>query len=413
MNHKDVKYVTFILQNTGGTIAYFFCQWLITVFVVRLLGFEAGGELSLITSFTSLFCFLANFGVRSFQIADIREEYSDGQYFGHRILTSAFAALVAGWGIFFLYRNDFEFVLCVSAYMVFRLFESFTDVWWGMMQRHEQYKRIATSLVGKGIVPLLAFVLGALVHNNLLGAIYWMVVGYAVVTIACDLPILWKMNLRVTLQGTLPLFKRCFPLMIYTLVYPYMTYIVRAQIEYVSGTVELGYYGSVSTVIVVMSTLCSSLSSVLIPRISDAYLQKDCVLFKRLLRFIAISILTVSVVAGVATQLFGAQVLILLFGQELAPYIWIVWPILVASILLMVATLMSSTLIAMKYDKVMLLSNLMGAAVCTVVLFPFARQWKMLGANMGHIIGLLVQCILMAFFLRKAIKQMEGDLYGA
>ena len=69
-----------VIYNTIGTFFYFFCQWLTTILVVRISGYEDAGILSIVISFTNIFYFIALFGVRNFQVTDINHEFTDRDY---------------------------------------------------------------------------------------------------------------------------------------------------------------------------------------------------------------------------------------------------------------------------------------------------------------------------------------------
>ena len=53
-----------IFYNSFGTIFYYGCQWLTTLLVVRISGFEDGGNYSLAMTFTAAFAIMALFNTR-------------------------------------------------------------------------------------------------------------------------------------------------------------------------------------------------------------------------------------------------------------------------------------------------------------------------------------------------------------
>lgn len=85
------------LYNTYGTFFYFFCQWLITVFVVRIGNYHLAGVFSLVVSITNVFYCISLYGVRNYQVSDIKCEYSDADYFTLRTITS-----IIGFVLFFI-----------------------------------------------------------------------------------------------------------------------------------------------------------------------------------------------------------------------------------------------------------------------------------------------------------------------
>ena len=93
-----------VLWNTIGTIYYYFCQWIITILIVRLTDYSLAGYLSLAITVTNSFYAIAQFGMRQYQVSDIQGKYDDSIYIGSRYLTIfvAFAACL----IFSLMRDS-------------------------------------------------------------------------------------------------------------------------------------------------------------------------------------------------------------------------------------------------------------------------------------------------------------------
>ena len=82
-----------MLWNAAGNLIYLACQWLVTVLVTNLGAFHDAGLLSVAMSVSATFQTLAMFGIRNFQVSDVREKYSNTCYVQLRLLT-CLAALV-------------------------------------------------------------------------------------------------------------------------------------------------------------------------------------------------------------------------------------------------------------------------------------------------------------------------------
>ena len=87
-----------VIWNSTGTILYFFCQWLLTILLVKLTGndFATTGYLTLAMTMSSSYSTIALFNMRSFQVSDIKKEFQDATYMGSRIITSVLAFLCGG-----------------------------------------------------------------------------------------------------------------------------------------------------------------------------------------------------------------------------------------------------------------------------------------------------------------------------
>ena len=66
-----------MLYNSVGFIVYLFCQWLITIVVVRLSNYEDAGILSLAMSINNILYAISTFGLRNYQVSDIENKYSN------------------------------------------------------------------------------------------------------------------------------------------------------------------------------------------------------------------------------------------------------------------------------------------------------------------------------------------------
>ncbi|MEG0803860.1 MAG: lipopolysaccharide biosynthesis protein [Pygmaiobacter sp.] len=382
--------------NTVGTFIYFFFQWLTTILVVRLGDFESAGLFSLAISFCNLFGFISRYGIRNFQVTDVDRIFSDGQYLGHRILTTVISLLPFFVLMLYRYGRQPYFMGCILCYMLFKYLESVTDLLFGVMQRAERYDWILTSYFAKGFLPVAVFAGLLWAKSGLLFAIIGMAIIYFAVVVIFDLPHLQTVTkLKPSFKGLKPLFVQCFPLMLFSLVTPYMTYLTRSVVEQRFGPTELGYYSSVSVVVVIMTTIGGSIWCVLIPRIRKWYNQGQVAQIKKLLGEVLLATLMVGFLAVVAAKFCGAWALVLVFDEPIRAYAGLLSPVLVASILLTVSALFSSILTALKHNLNMLLINICGAVVCTATAGVFVDKWGMYGANASLIVALAVQIVCM------------------
>lgn len=400
--------------NTIGTFIYFFFQWLTTVLVVRLADFAQAGIFSLVISFTNIFFFVALYGVRTFQVSDVEGEFSDGQYIGYRLLTCGLSLILLLGVLVGCYHTDPYFILCAILYMGYKYLEAATDVLFGVMQRINAYRTIAISYFLKGIFPVLAFSGALVLKLDLVFAILGMVLTYLAVVLVYDLKHLRaETNIIPSFRGISPLFKKCFLLMLFTLIIPYMNYITRFAIGKEMGSTMLGYYSSISVVIVVMTTIASSVWCVLIPHLRELYLSwQNAKLMQLLFAILLATVVTGGLAIG-AGEVLGKWAFVLLFGQEIIPYTGLLTPVLFASILLTLVSLFSTLLATFRHTKSMIVCNLLGAALCSVTAIPFTKAQGLLGANNSLIISLGLQLVLLGatsgYWLLKNQPKLEKE----
>lgn len=393
------------LFNTIGTFIYFFCQWLTTVLVVRITGYQDAGVFSLAITMTNIFYFVSLYGVRNFQLSDIENKYTPGNFFFVRVITTAVAVILFIITLFFLRFNSYTAMSCI-AYMVFKCLESFTDLIFGNFQKINKYDSILISYVAKGITSLTIFVIFLKITGNLFFAISLMTLCYFLIILFYDVFII-KRNITITLEkkGTKKIIIMCFPLMLFSLIMPYMNFVTRYLIEKVYSSELLGYYSSISIIVVIMSTLAGCIWLVIIPTLSEMYINNQHKKIKSFIHKVIIGILISGILIIILAKLLGDFGLSLIFNKDILKYSGLLIPVVISSVFLTVSMFLNSVLISFKKNRTVLYCNLSGAVVCTLIAYPLIVNFNIYGANASLLIGILVQVITLYILLIKSLSE--------
>jgi hypothetical membrane spanning protein len=407
MLESNLKVKNNIIYNTIGTFFYFFCQWAITVLVVKLGGYSNGGILSITISITNIFYMISMYGVRSFQVSDIKNRYKDGDYLLLRIITSIISSIFFGIVLFYL-EYDRAIQLCMIIYMFFKLGESVTDLNFGFFQRYNFYREIGISYILKGILTLIVFCLTLYFSKNLVLTLFLETLALWFFIIVYDLKKLKnKLNLKTKTYKVIFLLKICFSLMLYTLILPYLNFITRYQVEKFFGTEELGYYSAITMVIVVISTLFGSIFIIIIPKISYLYKEKNIKEIIKIILKINLAIFVFSIISIIGAILLGNAVFSILFTNSIQKYMYLLIPTIITSSILGILNYLSTILISFHDLKFVLVANLIPAIFCTFLLKISIMQYGMLGSLYSLIIslflGILIVGIRIHFLLKKRI----------
>ena len=178
--------------------------------VVKLGGYSNGGILSITISMTNIFYMISMYGVRSFQVSDIKNRYKDGDYLLLRIITSIISSIFFGIVLFYL-EYDRAIQLCMIIYMFFKLGESVTDLNFGFFQRYNFYREIGISYILKGILTLIVFCLTLYFSKNLVLTLFLETLALWFFIIVYDLKKLKnKLNLKTKTYKVIFLLKICF-----------------------------------------------------------------------------------------------------------------------------------------------------------------------------------------------------------
>ena len=397
------------LYNTYGTFFYFLCQWLITVFVVRIGNYHLAGVFSLVVSITNVFYCISLYGVRNYQVSDIKCEYSDADYFTLRTITS-----IIGFVLFIVtiktLHYDFEINSCCIIYMLYKIGEAFSDLLFGFNQKYDKYKNIAISYTLKGVGTLVIFIVTLYFTKDLFKTILSNVVVYFTIIFLFD----WK-NLRknVSIQFKTDkintLLKICFPLMLYICLVPYLNFITRYFVELNYGTDNLGYYSSVTMIVSVLSTLTNSVFVTVIPRISSLYINKSYNAIKKLIRKTLLIFSVLLIVIMILAYLLGPFAFKIVFGKEILNYMYLLPFTVLTSFALSVVSFSSSVLISFHKNKFVLICNLCAIIICTLSINGFIKFFGMNGSLISMFIALIFDFTILQYFINRFLKKGLTD----
>ena len=158
MEERSVSIKKNIVWNSIGTFVMFFCQWLMMVLVVRLSGYADSGILSLSVSCGNVFLIIAAFGVKTYQVSDIKDKYRDGEYLGAKIWTILLTVVIGCiWTILSAYEGVEK--TSILLYMIYIMVYSYSDAVYGSLQKKWRLDIAGISMCIRNIAALLIFCL--------------------------------------------------------------------------------------------------------------------------------------------------------------------------------------------------------------------------------------------------------------
>ncbi|MDY3980554.1 MAG: polysaccharide biosynthesis protein, partial [Paraeggerthella sp.] len=243
-----------MLWNSGGSITYLACQWLITILVVRLSdGYEAAGTLSLAMSVYNIFSPLAIYRMYTYQVSDVKRENSVGEYLAFRAITSSAALL--GCLVYAALTCPTSSLLAVVLYAVYKVAGLLIDVLHGLDQVNRRMDYIGKSLIIQGLFTLAAFCSVFVATSSLELALVSMTVVTVLVGVLYDYPRSSRfesMKVGISREKALHLLRYCFPIVIAAVACAAVPSIPRQFLSFSQGEAALGIYASVAAPVAII-----------------------------------------------------------------------------------------------------------------------------------------------------------------
>lgn len=304
--------------------------------------------------------------------------------------------------------------LCIAAYMLMRTVEAFADVFHGILQMQWRLDIVGRSCIYRGAILLISFAVVYKVWGQLSAALLSMAVLTVLMFFLYDFRMVNRLagiSCRFSKKSLLNLSRDCLPVLAYSLLLNAIVLTARFFLERYHGEEMLGYYGSVSTIAVIVQAAANFILIPLNGIVSDYYAQGKQ---QEILKLSGKVILLLAVITGVAlagAAAFGNTALVLLFGKTIEPYTWLLIPTIFASCLTGLVWFLGMILIIMRKMRTLIIGAAAGATVSvarSVMLIP-SKVFD--GANTAVIAALITIVIVYATAIARSLyagKYKEG-----
>lgn len=396
-----------MLWNSAGSLAYLGCQWLITVLVVRLSdGYDAAGTLSLAMSVYNMFSSLALYRMYTYQVSDVKHENSVGEYFAFRLITCGIAlALIL---VYSLATCPLDAFATIALYAVYKIASLLIDVLHGLDQQNHRMDYIGKSLTMQGIASLAVFCFGMASTNNLNITIAVMAAAIVTIGLAYDMPRsarFERLHIGITRKKAFHLLGYCLPIVIAAVACGAAPSIPRQYLAAFSGSAALGIYASVAAPVTIIQMGASYIYNPLLGYFSEAYANKDMKQLASLLLKAGLGIATLGIASAAALQWLGEPLLVLIFGESIAPYTYLLTPIIAVAMVTAYVWFLNDVLVAIRDFKGSFVGNMVAAALSIPATFFFVPLFDMNGVSFAALLAYSVSALIMLLFLVLVFKR--------
>ncbi len=403
-----------MLFNTAGSVIYYFCVWLTSVLIVRLSGFEDAGILSVAMTVTASPAIAGLFNIRSYQVSDLTGEYADRAYIRSRILTNIFSLVICIVlaGVYGYFKEPYILAV-ILAYMVLKMSEAGADVYYGIYQKKARLDYAGISLSIRGIGSLALFVIVIKLTQNLLFAVLALSLFSVAVVLIYDMPKARRMEdgrRGPDAEGLAVVWKlivRCIPLAIVSFLNNLSLTVPRTYLEKFHGTEVMGYYASVSSPTIVIQLAAMTLFAPLVPIMTEHFLKKDIVNFRKVFLKFALLMGGLTAVAVVGSIFLADPVLKLVFGPDIGPYTNLFIPILISAALIAVNASLFSVCTLMRIIKPQYLVGIIGIATAIFCAFTVVKTMDMKGVLIALFVTLLSQIAIQMILILIGVRRMK------
>lgn len=312
------KYIWYTLGS--GSLA--FSTMFITIMVSHILGEYMGGYFSIGISLAQWFSTIANFEIRTFQVTDVKKEYSFFDYFLLRmvlcIITFGISGLYVLFQTYSAQKSMIIFLLCV-----YKLLEAAADVYEGEFQKMDRIDLSGKSMFFRVVISILVLS-GALflTHNSILSLILMCLFTMLVIYLI-NIKLLYLFGtykFESTFKQVKGIFFQCLPLAIATFLNTYIINSSKFMIDqYMDDRYQL-YYTAIFMPNLVINLFSGIIFKPMQIKMAKYFLDNEYKSFARVILHVLSFIMGFTIVCMAGAYVAGLPVLSIVYKVNLEGY---------------------------------------------------------------------------------------------
>lgn len=385
-----------------GNVIYAACQWGMLVAIAKLGTTAMVGRFGIALAVTAPVIMFTNLQLGTIQATDARLQYLFGDYLGLRLISTVLAMLaIAGVSECSGYGGPVTAV--VLAVGLAKSFEAVGDVVYGLFTQREQLHYVAKSMIARGVLSLIAIVVGLRLTGSVLSAAVALAVVNALVLLTYDLRngafvltrsgrdttkcIAWFPSPRWDRRRLIRMTVMTLPMGAVALLSSLNLNIPRYFIERFSGEHALGIFVAMAYMQVAGTTVVRALGQSVCSRLATYYADFNIAAYRNLM----LKLLGAGVLLSVAGVLIawkaGPQLLTVIYKPEYAEYSETFILLMMGSAGIYLAMFLGYGLTAARQLNVQTTLMLIASVATTIMCAVLVPHGGINGAAMALIIG--------------------------
>lgn len=341
---------------------------------------------------------VGRFSVRNFQVSDVKDKYSFGEYLSFRIITCSLTVMItAGWIFFGKYKGDEAIV--IWAFTVHRISESFSDLFEGLYQQKMRLEVSGKSQFVKNVIMLLTFCGLIILTRNLVFSAVFLAVESVLLLIIIDFPLIshfaeFKVCFKIKSMWQIGV--ACFSLFLSSFINAYINNSPKYAIENYQGEgsdIGVGRFSQLFMPTFAVELLAGFTLRTWLSKMAVYHSDGDRKNFRKLIWQQLGVILVVTVAAMIFMYFCGGFFLSLIYGTDLYGYEIVNALLMLSGGLVAVYSLFENVVIIYRKQHFSIIINLVSTAVAAIVVPIMTDNGFIMGATVGFVIANAVRAL--------------------
>lgn len=413
MSEDNIKRDSY-LWNMAGSMLMAFQSVIMLMILTRTLGLVEAGIFTIAYANANLFLTIGKYGMRYFQVSDVKNQFTFAEYRVSRVVTSlGMLGVSVAYTLYASVSNGYtmEKTQVIIWMCLFKVVDGIEDVYNGLYQRKNRLDVASKMLTLRMIFTIAVFGLGLIIVRDLLLAL---IIATIFTTILLILFIRWTYGgfsigkERIEKKNIFLLLKVCFPLFAGSFLSFYIGNAPKYAIDAILTDELQACYGFIAMPVFVIGLLNNFIFNPMLFRMSMLWSEKKVkeFVYRTVMQTGVVAIITIVCMLG--AWLLGIPVLSWMYNTDLTPYKTELLILLLGGGFLGLSGLLNAVITIIRYQKSLMWGYVVMAALAYIFSDRIVRHYEMMGAAILYAVLMGGLCLIFAgLFVYGMIKKRD------
>lgn len=396
------------IWNSIGSFLQSAISPILLIVITRLNGVEDSGLFSFAMSLSVVFWAISLWGGRTYQVSDVKKEFSSGDYIVVRFISSL---IVAVFSISFCVLSGYDLIKTelIMVLVSFKILESIADSMYGVLQIHNKLYIVGISLTMKSVFGFMLFTLVDILTKNIVyGALSIFIVNIAVV-ILYDIP--WMKHVesvgltKKNIMQAGKIMKKTAEVFVVVFLTMFSLNIPRYFLDKYHYD-QIGYFGIMAMPITLLTLFISFVLQPNVVNLSELLKKKKIKEFTNIVSKIDIITFTLGILFVVSSYLIGVWALNTVFGIDINNFRIDLTIMVIGAVANAFVSIYVNLLIILRRFKGQFYTLLVTNILAVVLSIYLIDRLAMLGSVLVFMIISFLQAIILLFIYKRSLKNV-------
>jgi transcriptional activator amrA len=396
------------IWNSIGSFLQSAISPILLIVITRLNGVGDSGLFSFAMSLSVVFWAISLWGGRTYQVSDVKKEFSSGDYIVVRFISSL---IVAVFSISFCVLSGYDLIKTelIMVLVSFKILESIADSMYGVLQIHNRLYIVGISLTMKSVFGFMLFTLVDILTKNIIyGALSIFLVNIAVV-IFYDIPWMkYVESVGLTKKNIMQagkIMKKTAEVFVVVFLTMFSLNIPRYFLDKYHYD-QIGYFGIMAMPITLLTLFISFVLQPNVVNLSELLKKKKIKEFTKIVSKIDFITFTLGILFIVSSYLIGIWVLNTVFGIDINNFRIDLTIMVIGAVANAFVSIYVNLLIILRRFKGQFYTLLVTNILAVVLSVYLIDRLAMLGSVLVFMIISFLQAIILLFIYKRSLKNV-------